>query len=254
MKTETTKTIAGVLIPCILVSSCTPSTLFSYDSIETINLNEGGGNPVLPIDTKSNEFRRLFDGLSALVHDVIRDPSLAKEAIDNSPVFFEKYGIAEYATTYRTDFIDVLSFLADEDIINAIHSEDAQQLFALVKAKGYLVSYTEDEIRTIADYVSTKSGIVAAAFVFVMAVAGMAIVAVAETAVYETTFFWDGEQAPTSESLLDLLEERNPGLIDLCSLALNKKDTLFIASLFVEDQLSRSLKAMQPTKVDESVL
>lgn len=238
MNSKLSKPIAGLLIPSILLPSCTPSTLFIDETIEEINKGENKPISVLPLDFDSEEFQKLLVCYGQLVKDVVEHPEIAERCISDRAALFSEYGIDILDLEYGEELEQILLVLASEEVHEAIMSQDPDEILRVCKEKGLINEQLSlEELEAAASgTVVTKCVLVAGAAVFCLAVAGMAIVAAADTLIYESVAFWDqdSEQA-------ELMQTKNMDIYTACTLKLPPEKTYVVSTRYCEMSVRESL-------------
>ena len=242
MNSSITKPLAGLLIPSILLPSCTPSSFFFSESIEEINKHENKPVSVIPLDFDSEEFQRILVCYGQLVKDIVEYPQIAERCISDRSALFSEYGIEWMDIEYGNDLERILLVLASEEVHEAIMSQDPDEIIRICKEKGFIneqISLEELEAAASGTAV-TKCTLVAGFAVFCLAVAGMAIVAAADTLIYESVAFWakDSEQA-------EFMQTNNMDIYTACALKLPPEKTFVISSQYSEMAVRKSLELVK---------
>lgn len=211
MKTDFKKIIAGVLIPSILLPSCTKSNFFSNEDVNGINAkyNEDATSSVAVKmdDLTAIEYQQFAELVAKLIKDIIMNPAIASEYI-NSPIsIIKKYQLDKFDYFIDEELYSLVAKFADEDIYNAVVANDAELFFKICVDKGIIKDVDANALLNAipTDPViepQASAALVAAAAVFVLVFAGTAVLAANETAVYNHRFFWNSDSAAPTNSLI----------------------------------------------------
>ncbi len=180
------KSIATVLIPSILLPSCTTyDEYFINDDVSSIN----NKLPIKPLDESiavpliinTNDYKLLYF-INEIAKDIIKTPLIAKEFAKNPREFASAYGLNDLNINLDDQLWQLVLALGDEDIHNAIITNDIAGYISLCSEKGLISKIQKNELaRYQANIIApddpqTKSGIVAAgiaAFAVVMIITGV---------------------------------------------------------------------------------
>ena len=263
MKEFLTKTVAGTLIPSILLPSCTPSDFFLTKSIEDINSHNYSTQDnqcVLPLDLLSEETSNLIEKCMSMASDIINNPHSAKLLAESPDDFFISYGIEDHMTLPK-DMLKLLEILSDDDIHSAIMEKDNRKLLSLCKEKGLTKTFDSSDIKIKInnrqggdfDTDTEISGIfVGVIAVFLIVVAGIAVVVADDTAIYDQEVFWGGEDSGDNgkgidSTAIETIKKMDPHLYQAFSLKRPIQDTYLMATDYQEDLLDQGMSIISET-------
>jgi len=212
-KAVLTKVVAGVLIPAILLPSCSPYFLDENDVVK-INNQDTANNSIIenlknsiavPIDLKEEDMRFL-EFLEKLVTDILENPQIARELASSiskkeiatslknqsSESITKTYGVEDLNIDFDDALWKLIVALGDEDLHSAVMTQDIPLFFSLCESRGLIteldeseiVKYYNDSLKGANVTMDAEFGIVLAAVVAVVAVAagGIAVTYIATRA------------------------------------------------------------------------
>lgn len=263
MKEFLTKSVAGILIPSILLPSCTPSDFLLTKSIEDINSHNyftQDNQCVLPLDLLSEETNILIEKCMRMASDIINNPNSAKKMAESPNDYFLSYGIEDHMTLPK-DMLKLLEILSDDEIHSAIMQKDNRRLLSLCKEKGLIKTLDSSDIKIRinprqggdSDTDTEISGIfVGAIAVFLLVVAGIAIVVADDTAIYDQEVFWGGEDGGDNgngidSTAIETIKKIDPNLYQAFSLKRPTQDTYLMATEYQDDLLDQGMQIISET-------
>lgn len=247
------KLIVGLLIPSILLPSCEKDSLFVSDNVHDINTvynNEGINSSVaVPISGSDEESMKFMRSVSFLVHDIILYPKIAEKFIEDPHGVAKSYGVDDYNITFDDEFLSLLSLFADRDIHEAVMAKDVSRFFDVCVQLGIIKDVDQAAILKIVNSTNVniapvEAGLVAGAAVFVLAVAGIALVAGNAIAIYDQAVFWDESEgdAEDKNSKTSLIQNRDSIAYHLWQTRI--KDTYILDSEYKSNLLNMAVSVI----------
>jgi len=161
------KVVVGVLIPAILLPSCSPYFLDENDVVK-INNQDTANNSItenlrnsvaVPIDL-TEEDMRFLEFLEKLVTDILENPRVARElasSISNKEIagnlkntssqsIAKTYGVEDLNIDFDDALWKLIVALGDEDLHNAVMAQDIPLFFSLCESRGLIAELKESDI------------------------------------------------------------------------------------------------------------
>jgi hypothetical protein len=193
------RTLVGILIPSILLPSCTGP--YFWGDGEIIEINQKGIEKNFTDDytttvliTFNSEDAKLLNFIIELTRDIVDDPSIARQFANNELSIAETYGVEDLEINMDDGLWKLIIALGDESIHNATIANDINLFFSLCEERGLLSELNEsDVVKYISgDVTRDELGFVGAAAVLLLVVAGCAAAAAAAVWIRET--YWNSKE------------------------------------------------------------
>lgn len=255
---------AGVLIPSVLLPSCTPSNLFFDTDVVTINRLSDINAIAVPVNLVSKSRDALIlNFMGRIAADIVENPVIAKQFAENPQAIAEIYGVADLQLDFDDELWKLIQSLGDNDIHEAILRNDINQFLSLCKKKELISAVQKSELTRqyqllVTPYAQQEEeptlrvGLVAGPVAAVVGgvvggvVAGVGAVAAVWAAVYYTTAFWSASQ-------VDVMANRDPLMLQVWMLK-NGNDqagTYVMLSAYQEQLVNDIIEALKNNFPDQ---
>ena len=242
------KAVAGVLIPAVLMPSCSK---YFIDENEVVRINNqnpdnnlGMDNPTKSVTVPiflSNEDMRFLGFLENLVTDILENPKIAKKLAENPQAIAQSYGVQDLRINFDDELWQLIIALGDEDLHNAAINQNIPLFFSLCEDMGLIsevkksdiVKYFneifegEDPGETVGIVIAVVVGIIAGAVAGIGV--GYIVGGVAAGIAALATFIWDSTRGDSSAMVL-----RDPQAYQLWVLKNGNTNTQILLSEYKE--------------------
>lgn len=145
------KAVAGVLIPAVLMPSCSPYFLDEEDVVKvndpiTGNLKNSDAMSIAVQINLGAEDLLLLGFLDCLVADILENPEIAKKFAENPRDFAQTYGVQNLDINFDDHFWQLIIALGDKDLHDAAKNQDIQLFFSLCEQRGLIAKLKKSEI------------------------------------------------------------------------------------------------------------
>lgn len=151
------KLVAGVISSSLLFESCT-NNVFLDGAVDEINQNlpiHNFNSIAIPIKAQLSESNvQYVDFLQKLAYDILQNPEIAQDFINNPTTYVNQNGFSINFNTLDNKLTQLILALADQEICNAIKSQNIRQYLSLMRSKGFIndISITDiDDLSAIGD-------------------------------------------------------------------------------------------------------
>ncbi|GHV35890.1 hypothetical protein FACS1894178_6400 [Bacteroidia bacterium] len=257
------KIVAGVLIPSVLLPSCTPYFV-DGDPVSINNvLQERNYSAAVPIDIKD---RTVVDFLIRIVSNIIQNPALAQQFAEDPNGIAQSYGLENFEINFDDGLWKLVVALGDADIHRAIITQDIALFFELCETKGIMEELRESDFLKYSNLSITddpsydepdRFAMVGGAVVFLIVAAGCAAVGANSVAVWNKEYAWDDDKPQKPEQdkpkSLNIMVNRDLPAYQLWVLKNGTSDTYTLLSAYQEKLVNDCITAMQkyfPDKIE----
>jgi hypothetical protein len=154
-KKITKQIIAGILIPSVLLPSCSP---YFHDEMDIKLINnqfepDNRSSIAVPMNLNFNsEDIRFLKFLNNLSDDIIENPLIAKQLAETPQTIVEFYGVQDLKIDFDDELWKLIIALGDEDLHKAVKSQDIPLFFSLCEEKRLISELKESDIVKIDDF------------------------------------------------------------------------------------------------------
>lgn len=262
MKKNLEKLIAGILIPSVLLPSCTLNDYFIDNDVVSINnamMRDHRNSVAVPInmDIGSKDLR-IINFTVKLTQDIIKNPLIAKQFAEDPQSIAEAYGISDVKLDFDDGLWQLFMALSDDDIHNAAVTNNIPLFFSLCEQRGLITGLQDSELvkcqkLLISDdeEITTLSGVMAAGVVvFVVAGGGCAVVGANSAAAWDQYALWTKEYFWNSENQMS---KRDPIAFQVWMLKNETNSTQIFMTEYQEKIVDECVEALQeyfPEKIE----
>lgn len=250
--------IAGVLVPSVLLPSC--SSPYFYDGMDIVSINqftpEDRNSIAVPINlTLNSQDLKLLDFLNKLSTDMIDNPLIAKQLSDDPQVVSKAYGVQDLNINFDDEIWSIFKALGDEELHKAAVSQDIPLFLSLCEERGLIAEVKKSDITKYInesvyqnEEIRAASGVMAVGVVvFVVAAGGNAVVGATAAAIYDTYTFWSGAETRSAS-----MKQRAPQAYQLWVLKNDKENTHIMLSEYQEKIINDCIEALYKYYPDEA--
>lgn len=251
--------ISGLLIPSVLLQSCDSQYFIDTDDVVSINENQlkTRSSIAIPINLNLNSKDLQFlEFIQRIVVDIVKHPSIARSFAKNPKAVAKLYGVNELEIDFEDPVWKLIGALGEEDLHEAIMTNNVKTFFALCKEKGLMSEIQKSDILkyqniTIpcADTPQLTSdadlGLCGVEVVFIAVAAGIVDIVgdhsalYDQAAVYEQNFYWSSSETQSA------LAQRSFQVLQLWTLKKGNESSAMLLSKYQEQTVDECIEAIR---------